>query len=83
MAEPSRVAESDGAADLRDRADMLALAGDFERAVPLYREPTTANPKDAALRRKLAGGLDATGAGEEAIACYRSVSKGSTCLMRT
>ena len=24
--------------DLRDRADMLALAGDFEHAVPLYRE---------------------------------------------
>jgi protein O-GlcNAc transferase len=57
--------------DLRDRAEMLALAGDFEHAVPLYRELSAANPKDAVLQRKLAGALDAVGAGEEALACYR------------
>jgi protein O-GlcNAc transferase len=57
--------------DLRDRADMLALAGDFEHAVPLYRELSAANPNDAGLQRKLAGALDAAGAAEEAIACYR------------
>src|ERR1043166_976023 len=59
------------APDLRDRADMLALAGDFEHAVPLYRELSAANPNDAGLQRKLAGALDAAGAAEEAIACYR------------
>src|SRR3984893_16465741 len=57
--------------DLRDRADMLALAGDFEHAIPLYRELIAASPQDAALQRKLAGALDAAGATEEAIACYR------------
>ena len=57
--------------DLRDRADMLALAGDFEHAIPLYRELIAATPQDAALQRKLAGALDAAGATEEAIACYR------------
>jgi protein O-GlcNAc transferase len=58
-------------ADLRDRADMLALAGDFENAIPLLRELIAASPPDAALERKLAGALDATGAAEEAVACYR------------
>jgi protein O-GlcNAc transferase len=57
--------------DLRDRADMLALAGDFENAIPLYRELIAASPQDAALERKLAGALDAAGAPEEAIDCYR------------
>jgi len=57
--------------DLRDRADMLALAGDFENAVPLYRELIAASPQDSALARKLAGALDAVGAPEEAIAGYR------------
>src|ERR1043166_4427161 len=57
--------------DLRDRADMLALAGDFEHAVPLYRELSAANPNDAGLQRKLAGALDAAGAAEEAVAFYR------------
>jgi predicted O-linked N-acetylglucosamine transferase (SPINDLY family) len=58
-------------ADLRDRADMLAMAGDFANAIPLYRELIAASPRDAALHRKLAGALDATGAAEEALACYR------------
>jgi protein O-GlcNAc transferase len=57
--------------DLRDRADMLALAGDFENAIPLLRALIAASPGDAALERKLAGALDATGAAEEAVACYR------------
>jgi Flp pilus assembly protein TadD len=57
--------------DLRDRADTLALAGDFENAVPLYRRLVAASPQDAALQRKLADALDAGGATEEAIACYR------------
>ena len=57
--------------DLRDRADMLALAGDFESAIPLLRELIAAAPAEAALARKLAAALDATGAVEEAVACYR------------
>jgi protein O-GlcNAc transferase len=57
--------------DLRNRADMLALAGDFENAIPLYRELIAASPEDAALQRNLGGALDAGGATEEAIACYR------------
>jgi protein O-GlcNAc transferase len=75
MAKPHTLHRPDvpesGAPDLRDRADMLALAGDFEHALPLYRELSAANPKDAALQRKLAGALDAAGVTEEAIACYR------------
>jgi protein O-GlcNAc transferase len=58
-------------ADLRDRADMLATAGDHAKALPLYRALVAAAPDDASLRRKLAVALDATGAGEEAIACFR------------
>ena len=57
--------------DLRDRAEMLALAGDFENAIPLFRRLIAATPQDAALHRKLAGALDASGAAEEAVACYR------------
>jgi tetratricopeptide (TPR) repeat protein len=63
--------KSDLTADVRDRADMLARAGDFEKAIPLLRELIAAAPAEAALARKLAGALDATGAAEEAVACYR------------
>jgi len=63
--------KSDVTADLRDRADMLALAGDFENAIPLLRALIAAHPEEAALARKLAGALDATGTAEEAIAGYR------------
>jgi protein O-GlcNAc transferase len=66
----STVGQPDVAA-LRDRAEMLALAGDFANALPLLRELTAANPGEAALHRQLAGALDATGAPEEAVACYR------------
>jgi protein O-GlcNAc transferase len=55
----------------RDRADMLATAGDFAQALPLYRALVVATPNDAALHRKLAAALEATGGGEEAAACYR------------
>jgi predicted O-linked N-acetylglucosamine transferase (SPINDLY family) len=57
--------------DLLDRADMLATAGDFPKAIPLYRELLAAAPGNAALHRNLAGALDATGAAEEALAVYR------------
>jgi tetratricopeptide (TPR) repeat protein len=66
-----RAGSSIVAANLRDRADMLATAGDFAQALPLYRALVAAAPNDAALRRKLAGALEATEAGEEAVACYR------------
>ncbi|HXW23825.1 MAG TPA: tetratricopeptide repeat protein, partial [Xanthobacteraceae bacterium] len=55
----------------RDRADMLATAGDFAKALPLYRALVAAAPDDAALQRKLAGALDAAGAPDQALACYR------------
>jgi len=57
--------------DPRDRAEMLALAGDFENAIPLLRELIAAAPADAALARQLAGALDVTGAADEAVAGYR------------
>ncbi len=57
--------------DLRDHADMLALAGDFESAIPLLRELIAAAPGDAVLARQLAGALDATGIAEEAAGWYR------------
>jgi protein O-GlcNAc transferase len=66
----STVGETDVAA-VRDRADMLALAGDFANALPLLRELIAASPAEAALHRQLATALDATGAAEEAVACYR------------
>jgi predicted O-linked N-acetylglucosamine transferase (SPINDLY family) len=58
-------------ADLRDRADMLATAGDFAKALPLYLALVAAAPGDVALQRKLAGALEATGAIEDALAGYR------------
>jgi protein O-GlcNAc transferase len=57
--------------DVRDRADMLALAGDFENAIPLLRELIAASPGDAALARKLASALAVMGAADEAVAGYR------------
>jgi protein O-GlcNAc transferase len=57
--------------DVRDRADMLALAGDFENAIPLLRELIAANPGDAALARKLASALAVMAAADEAVAGYR------------
>ena len=38
--------------DLRDRADMLALASDFENPIPLLRELIAAAPVEARARRE-------------------------------
>jgi protein O-GlcNAc transferase len=62
---------NEGAAEHLDRVDMLATAGDFTNAIPLYRELLKAAPNDAALHRKLGSALQASEAVEEAMVCYR------------
>src|ERR1700730_5009808 len=68
---PDTFGAPDVAAACFDRADMLLQAGDFEHAIPLLRDLIAASPAEAALERKLAGALDATGPAEEACAGYR------------
>jgi predicted O-linked N-acetylglucosamine transferase (SPINDLY family) len=53
------------------RAKALATAGDYERAVPLYRTLVAGQPDRAELWRALGRALRQTGAVDESIACYR------------
>jgi tetratricopeptide (TPR) repeat protein len=53
------------------RAKALATAGDYERAVPLYRALVAGQPDRAELWRALGRALRQTGAVDESIACYR------------
>jgi protein O-GlcNAc transferase len=53
------------------RAKAFATAGDYERAIPLYRALAAAAPECAELQRALGSALRPSGAVDEAIACYR------------
>jgi protein O-GlcNAc transferase len=53
------------------RARAFATAGDFDRAIALYRELLVNGAATAELQRELGRALRQTGAADEAIACYR------------
>ena len=53
------------------RAKAFATAGDYARAIPLYRALAAAEPDRAELQRALGRALRQTGAIDESIACYR------------
>jgi predicted O-linked N-acetylglucosamine transferase (SPINDLY family) len=71
--DPTDAASGDGAtwAGLFARAKAFATAGDFDRAVPLYRTLLAGEPDNPELQRALGRALRQAGAVEEAIACYR------------
>src|SRR5258706_302208 len=63
--------ESRDPATMRDRADLLAISGNFEQAIALYRAVLKEQPDDSSALRKLAGALQSAGSLDEAASCYR------------
>ena len=57
--------------ELFARARAYATAGDFDKAIVLYRSLLVGAAASAELQRELGGALRRTGALDEAIACYR------------
>ena len=57
--------------ELFARAQAFATAGDFDKAIVLYRSLLVGAAASAELRRELGRALRQTGAIDEAIACYR------------
>jgi hypothetical protein len=69
----------------RDRADMLATAGDFAQALPFYRALVAATPDDAALRLAFGGAaisVDRVAAEAPMASVYRSMLARSCCGSR-